>query len=67
MNAIKNGREEADNAPRRIAPTMVMEGHHMEQVKSVLVTRSISCAASVTEVRISPASVYRILTNSLGK
>jgi len=37
MNAIKNGREEADIAPRSIAPTMVLDEHHMEQVKSILV------------------------------
>jgi hypothetical protein len=37
-------------------------------VKSVLEhTHSISCTAVATEVGISPASVYSILTNSLGK
>jgi hypothetical protein len=41
---------------------------HMKQVKSVLEgTRRISCTAIATEVRISPASVYCILTNRLGK
>jgi len=40
----------------------------MEQVKPVLeCIQSISCMAIATEVRISPASVYHILTNSLGK
>jgi hypothetical protein len=40
----------------------------MEQVKPVLeCTQSISCMAIATEVRISRASVYHILTNSLGK
>jgi hypothetical protein len=40
----------------------------MEGVKSVLECMcSTSCTAVVTEGRISPASVYRILTNSLGK
>jgi len=41
---------------------------HMEQVQPVLeCIQSISCMAIATEVRISPASVYHILTNSLGK
>ena len=41
---------------------------HMEQVKSVLEhTCSVSCMAFATEVGISPASVYHILTSSLGK
>jgi hypothetical protein len=40
----------------------------VNQVKFVLEgTRSISCTAIATEVGILPASVYRILTNSLGK
>jgi hypothetical protein len=39
----------------------------VKQVKSVEGTRSISCTANATEVGISPASVYRILTNSVGK
>jgi uracil DNA glycosylase len=40
----------------------------VNQVKFVLEgTRSISCTAIATEVGISPASVYHILTNSLGK
>jgi hypothetical protein len=47
---------------------MAMDDHHMEQVKSVLErTGMISRTAPVTEVRTSPAGVYRILTNSLGK
>jgi hypothetical protein len=41
---------------------------HVTQVKFVLEgTRSTSCTAMATEVGISPASVYHILTNSLGK
>jgi len=40
----------------------------MEQLKSVLEhTHSIICMAIAMEVRISPANVYHILTNSLGK
>jgi hypothetical protein len=40
----------------------------MEKIKPVLAhTRSISCVAIATETRISPASVYHILTNILGK
>ena len=40
----------------------------MKQVKPVLeCTRSISRIAIATEVIISPASVYHILTNSFGK
>jgi hypothetical protein len=40
----------------------------VNQVQFVLEgTRNISCTAIATEVRIWPASVYRILTNSLGK
>jgi len=40
----------------------------MEKVKSVLErTRSISCTAVAKEVGISPASVYRILTNNSRK
>jgi len=37
MNAIKNGREKTDDAPRSIAPTMAMDERHKDQVKSVLV------------------------------
>jgi 3-hydroxyisobutyrate dehydrogenase-like beta-hydroxyacid dehydrogenase len=36
-------------------------------VKSVEHIGNISCLAIATEVGISPASVYHILTNSLGK
>jgi hypothetical protein len=62
------GREQTDDAPRSGAPTTVTDELHVNQVKFVLEgTRSISCTAIATEVRISPASVYRILTNSLGK
>jgi hypothetical protein len=61
VNAIKNGREEKDDALRSAAPTSVMDEHHMEHV------HSISCKATDMEVRISLASVYCILTISLGK
>jgi hypothetical protein len=68
VNSIKNGREQTDEAPRSGAPTTATDERHLKQVKSVLEgTRSISCTAIATEVRISPVSVYRILTNSLGK
>jgi len=40
----------------------------MKQLKSVLErTKSISCMATATKVRLSTASVYHILTNSLAK
>jgi hypothetical protein len=46
----------------------VTDERHVEQVQSVIKsTHSISCMAIATEVRISPATVYRILTSSLGK
>jgi hypothetical protein len=49
-------------------PTSATDECHMEQVKSVLECMcSILCTAVATEVRISPASVYCILTNSLGR
>jgi len=68
MNAIKKGREEIDDAPRKGAPTSAKDERHMEQVKSVLERmRSISCKAIATVVRISWASVQRILTNSQEK
>jgi transposase len=68
VNFIKNGREQTDDTPRSAAPTTVTDELHVNQVKFVLEgTRSISCAAIATEVRNSPESVYRILTNSLGK
>jgi hypothetical protein len=67
-DAIKNDREERDNNPRSAAPTMATDERHVKRVKCVLEgTRSTSCTAIATEVRISPASVYCILTNSLGK
>jgi len=45
-----------------------MDVHHTEQVKSILEhTHSISCTAVAAEVRISTASVYCILTSSLGR
>jgi len=63
-----NAPEETDYAPRSGAPTSATDERHMEKVKFVLErTCSISCKAIVTEVGISPASVYRILTNSWGK
>jgi len=44
VNAIKNGWEEAVDAPRSGAPTSVMDECNMEQVKSVLEhMHSISC------------------------
>lgn len=36
VNAIKNGREETDNASRSRTPTSAMDERLMEQVKSVL-------------------------------
>jgi hypothetical protein len=45
-----------------------MDECHMEQIKSFFeCIHSISCTAMATEVGISPASIYHILTNSLGK
>jgi len=68
VKAIKNGREETGNAPHGGVPTSATDERHMEQVKSVLEhTHNISCTATVTEIAISSASVYRILTNGLGK
>ena len=68
VNDIKNGWAKTEYALHSAAPTSVMDGRHVEQAKSVLeYTRNISCKATATEVRISPASVYCILTNSLGK
>jgi hypothetical protein len=52
---------------RQMMPLAVNECH-VEQVKSVRkCTYNISCTAIATEVRISPASVYFILINSLRK
>ena len=46
----------------------MMNERHVKQVKSLLQdAHNISCTVIATEVRISPASVYCILTNSLGK
>jgi hypothetical protein len=68
MNATKNGQEKTDYAYHSGAPTTVTDECHMEQVESVLEhTYSISCMTNATDVRISPASVYGILTTSLGK
>ena len=65
VKAIKNGREETGDAPHGGAPTSATDER---QVKSVLEhMHSISCTATVTEVGISPVSVYHILTNSLVK
>jgi len=50
-----------DNALCSAAPTSATEECHMEQVCN------ISCMATDMEVRISAASVYCILTDSLGK
>ena len=68
VNAIKNCQEETDDAPLIGGPTSATDECNMEQVKSVLEhMHSIICTAIATEVRISPAYVYHILTNSLGK
>jgi len=49
-------------------PTSTKDECHMEQVKFVLECMwSISYTTAATEARISPASVYCILTFSLGK
>jgi len=66
VNVIKNGWEQTDNAPNSEALTKAMDKHYMKEGKSVLErTCSISSTAKVTEVRISPVSVYSILANSL--
>jgi hypothetical protein len=68
VNAIKNGWEEKDNAPRGTVPTSGIDEGHKEQVKSFLEhMHSISCMAAAKQVRISAASFYSILTISLGK
>jgi hypothetical protein len=47
---------------------LATDEHHVERVQHVLEsTHSISCISIATEVRISPASVYHILTSSSGK
>ena len=68
VNAIKNGQEEMDDIPCSAAPILATNECHVKQVKSVPeCTQSISCMATATKVRLSTASVYYILTNSLGK
>ena len=68
MNAIKNVQEETDSAPHSVATRLTIDECHMEQVKSVHEQiHSISCTAMATGVGISPAIVYHIHTNSLGK
>jgi len=68
MNATKNGQEKTNDAHHSGAPTTVTDECHMEQVESALeYTCSISCMTIATEVRISPANVYGIVTTSLGK
>ena len=67
MTANKNGRKETYHA-RSAALTSATDKCHMEQMKSVSeCTHSISRVATAKEVGISPADVYHILTNSLGK
>jgi hypothetical protein len=67
VNFVKNG-EGKDDAPCSGAPTSAMDECHVEQVKSSLDHAcSTLCLAIATEVSISPASVCRIVTNSLGK
>jgi hypothetical protein len=68
MNSIKNGQEETDDAPHSGTSTSVTDEFHMEQVKSVHEhMHSISCIGISIGDGISPASVYLILTYSLGK
>jgi len=68
MKATKNGQEKTADSPHSRAPTTVTDECHVEQVESVLEhIRSISCMTIATEIRIPPASVYGILTTSLGK
>jgi len=67
VNAVKIGRKETDDNPRSSVPSSAMDERHVEQLETVLESmRSISRAIA-TEVRISPASVYLILTKSLGE
>jgi len=66
--SIKNGLEKTDDGHHCGTPTSVTDEFPMEQVKSVREHMpSISCTGIVIEDRISPASVYLIITNSLGK
>jgi hypothetical protein len=68
VNSIMNGLEEIDNASHNGTPTSVTDEFHMEQVKSVREhMRSISFTEIAIEDGISPASVYLIITNSMGK
>jgi len=68
VNSIKNGREETDDAPHGGTPTSVTDEFHMEHVKPVREhMHSISCMGIAIEDEISPASVYFIFSNSLGK
>jgi len=68
VSVIKTDREETGDASRSGALTLVTDEHHMEQVKYLLEHMCIiSCVVFATEVGISPASVYRILANSLGR
>jgi hypothetical protein len=58
-------KEKTDYTPCNTAPTLVTDGCHMEQEKSVLeIAHSISCTAIATDVRISPESILHIPTNS---
>jgi hypothetical protein len=67
VNVIKNGQKESNYVPDSGTPTLAMDECHMEQVKSVFaLMHSISCMPIAAEVRISPAGVYHIFTNSLG-
>jgi len=68
VNSITNGLEETDDAPHNGTPTSVTDEFHMEQVKSVREHMlSISCTEIAIEDGLSPASVYLIIANSLGK
>ena len=68
MNVIQNSWKETDDAFHSGASTSAMDECHMKQVKSVFErTLGISFTAIATEVRTCPASVYHIITKSLGK
>ena len=67
VNAIQYGREEeTDDAPRSRARHWWQMNAKWNKWNVLERTCSISCMAVATEVRISPANVYHILTNSLG-
>ena len=67
VNAIQFGREEeTDDAARSRARHLWQMNATWNKWNVLERTRSISCMAIATEDRISPASVYQILTNSLG-